>query len=178
MFRLWVLVFVSIYTKHETSCAPLHMTIAARSRTVFESATDMANNAAFQVAAATKNALLLNEMCEQHCVTTHGQFGCLLDSTRTIGPFASPPLDPSLSAIGCHCLTAELLCDRMAHCRNGSDERPDACARWNATKTCRSADFMGLGEVVDVLLSNHSRVETTEFEYSFDKYTSTCNFCY
>ena len=65
----------------------------------------------------------------------------MLGGTPALGAFVSEPTDAQLNVAGCRCLDAELLCDRKAHCRNGSDEWPDTCAHWNAFKTCRSSDF-------------------------------------
>ena len=106
-----------------------------------ESPTDLTNGAELRVAARADKALVLNELCAQHCARMRGEFGCVLGAYLSIVTFVSRPLDAELSAASCRCLGAELLCDWKVHCRNGSDERPNTCAHWNASKTCRSADF-------------------------------------
>ena len=81
------------------------------------------------------------ESCERYCARSRSAFGCVLVGTRAIGAFVNEPAERELSAAGCRCLDAALLCDRVAHCRNGSDEWPDTCAKWNASTSCRSSDF-------------------------------------
>ena len=82
------------------------------------------------------------ESCERHCERTRNAFGCVLNGTRAIGSFISEPTERKLNTAGCRCLDVTLLCDRVAQCVNGSDEEADTCAKWNASKSCRSSDFM------------------------------------
>ena len=100
---------------------------------------DKTNGAKLWATALAKKVQVLNETCERHCARKRGEFGCLLGASSTIGAFATRPLNSEQSATGCRCLHISLLCDRKAKCRNGSDERPDTCAHWNAsTKHHRS----------------------------------------
>ena len=108
---------------------------------VTQSPSDKWTGAALRMAALAEKPLVLNETCEQHCARTRREFGCLLSAAPAIGAFVTRPLDAEQSASGCRCLSVELLCDRMAHCRNASDEWPDKCAHWNASISCRSSDF-------------------------------------
>ena len=70
----------------------------ARGAKSTESPTDLTNGAELRVAAGADKALVLNELCAQHCARTRGEFGCVLGAYPSIGAFVSRPLDAELSA--------------------------------------------------------------------------------
>ena len=98
-----------------------------RSRSVAASHSTQKPRVVLKASQSITSVCTLRKILARNAARTREGFGCML----VIYPeflLASQPTDTVLSSEGCRCLSAELFCDRRAHCHNGSDEWPDTCA--------------------------------------------------